>query len=495
MSSDKKDPKSPATTSYAYDSMVPSWRRINTLLAGTDAMREAGQEYLPKHEAESDQNYNERLSRTTLFNMTELTLHSLVGKVFSTPVRLTDDVPERMKTLADDIDLQGNNITVVAREWFKTAVRGAFGFILVDMPALSEEERANRTREDDMREQRRPYWSVVAPENVIFASTEIVNGVERFTHVRILEVDVERDGFAEVIKNRIRVLEPGIWQVWEERKIDKSNKVEWVMVGSGTTSLDEVNIIPFYADRTGPLTGKPPLEDLSHLNIRHWQSTSDQINVLTVARFPMLAASGVSSTEGAGQRIGPRQFLGMKDPAGRYYYVEHTGKAIGAGHTDILDLEEKMASYGAEFLKRKTGNATATARALDSAETVSPLQDLAMRGEDALNSAWALTARWMGEENPGKLVVNTDFGPTDSQGEELERLADDRKRGDISYADYIHELQRRGVLSEDFDPKENLTRLLAERIVASPGHVGFRPVDTQGSGGEPEPVAEETTDE
>ena len=70
----EKDPKSPATTSSAYDCMAPRWRVIESLLGGTESMRAAGELYLPKHVEESDKGYQERLQAAVLLNMVEQTL-------------------------------------------------------------------------------------------------------------------------------------------------------------------------------------------------------------------------------------------------------------------------------------------------------------------------------------------------------------------------------------------------------------------------------------
>ena len=69
-----KDPSDPSTTSLAWDFMIGSWARMDTLLAGTQGMRGAGTTYLPQHAEESNGNYEERLMTNVLFNATELTL-------------------------------------------------------------------------------------------------------------------------------------------------------------------------------------------------------------------------------------------------------------------------------------------------------------------------------------------------------------------------------------------------------------------------------------
>ncbi len=207
---------------------------------------------------------------------------------------------------------------------------------------------------------------------------------------------------------------------------------------------------------------KPPLEDLAFLNIRHWQSMSDQINVLTVARFPMLAVAGATDQSGTAMAIGPRQLLATKDPNGRFYYVEHTGKSIDAGWAELSKLEEDMEAYGATFLKKDPGNETATGRALDSAESVTPLQDMIHRFMDSVNNALRMHAAWLDQEEGGTVTILNDFGPEDADKFGLDFLKSLRKDKDISRKAVIKEAIRLGALSDEYDVDEDFEQLKLE---------------------------------
>ena len=467
MVSKDKDPTDPSTTSFEWDAMIGSWHMINTLLQGTLGMRAAGGDFLPQHTEESDGNYQERLMTNVLFNALELTLDGFVSRPFSDPVRLNDDVPESIVEHAENIDLQGHDITAFCREWFREGVAKGFCHVLIDMPQLDEMARAGRTRADDLSEGRRPFWQLIRPENMIFAEAMVVQDPssgelrEHYTHVRLHEVVIEREGFAQVAKERIRVIEPGRFQVWEKQRV-RGQKEEWVIIEEGETGIDFIPIITYYSNRENFLMSKPPLEDLAFLNIRHWQSTSDQINILTVVRFPMLAVAGATDQTGSVLRIGPRQLLSTKDANGRFYYVEHTGASIESGWNELEKLEEDMEAYGSTFLKREPGNETATGRALDSAESVTPLQDLTLRFIDSVNNALAVHAHWLDEETGGTVTITTDFGPEEVTGEDVDLLTKLRDARDISRVAMIKEVKRRGVLSEDYNAEEDFDQLVLE---------------------------------
>ena len=128
----QKKPDDPSITSAAYDVMQPRWQRIDAVLGGTETMRAAGTAYLPQHSEEADEVYDERLKTSTLLNETEIILNGWVGKPFSKPVQLSETTPEQIKEWADDIDLQGNNLDVFAREWFRSGVAKGFSHVLVE---------------------------------------------------------------------------------------------------------------------------------------------------------------------------------------------------------------------------------------------------------------------------------------------------------------------------------------------------------------------------
>ena len=435
----------PDTVSAAYSHMAPLWDKVSSILGGTETMRGAGTLYLLQHDRESNAAYDERLNRTVLINTTEQTLGGWVGRPFAKPMQVNADVPSELVDLLPDVDRQGNDLDVFCRNWFRDGLAKGFSHVLVDFPALMGD--GPRTLADDRSAGLRPYLVHVPPENIISAHCEVMDGVEVLTHVRVHEQQIVRDGFEEAVIDRIRVYEPGLVELYEKR--GTKGREDWVVVESYNYDLPYIPLVTFYAQREGFMLSKPPLLDLVNMNIAHWQSQSDQTAVLTVARFPMLASSGMMDDDEV--VVGPNQWLATRDPQGRVYYVEHSGKAINSGRLDLLDLEEKMAKYGAEFLTKKPGRQTATARSLDSAEAVSPLQDMTHRFVDSVNLAMQYAADWMGLDNGGTVDLNTDFGLSSSDGGALTALSNARQSRDISREAYLRELQRYNVLDRSFD--------------------------------------------
>jgi len=447
------------STSQAHNWMMVKWNKINALLGGTEAMRAMGEYYLPKHVEEDHANWQRRLGRSVLTNIYRRTVRSLSGRPFTEEIQLKN-VPEALVELSEDVNKMGDNINVFARNVFQDGIAKGHTAILVDFPPQSElnEDGSKRTLADQIREGVSAYFCHIKPENIIAAYSEVVDGVEMFTHVRIRENIVERDGFDEVERQRVRVLEPGMWQLWELRKTAK-NKQEWTVIASGLTDLPFIPMVVFYTEREGCMMSNPPLMDIANLNIAHWQSSSDQRHILTVARFPILASSGVVDL--GTTVIGPNEHLNTPDTQGRFYYVEHSGAAIEAGRQDMQDLEESMVTLAMEPLLRKAGNVTATQRAIDAAEGHSDLQNLAIRFGETLTTAFLMAGMWMDIDWPddAKVEVFTEFGPTAQESKDIDQLIQMRGNRDISRESFFVELQRRNFLDINFDANAEIQRI------------------------------------
>ena len=486
LSANIADRNNPSITSDAYNRMSGIWDLVETLLGGTKAMRLAGERLLPQHTGEKNIAYGKRRDVTTLYNATEITLNNWVGKPFAEPVSL-EDAPQYLENIVDDIDLQGNSLHRFCRSWFREGLAKAFSHVLVSYPTLTEDPEFSlipRTLADDREDTRRPYWVHIKPENLIFAGYDIIDGKKKLTHIRIRENIIERQGFAEVCRQRIRVIEIGIWQLYEYNpKSTVSNK--WDLIAFGETGIDEIPLVTFYSDFSDNMVGKPFIEDLAYMNVTHWQSSSDQRNILTVARFPILAASGVGEDGGNEIVIGPRTLLKTEAPEGKFYYVEHEGAAIEAGSKDLYDLEDRMASYGATYLKKSAAGQTALSKILDTVESTSPIQDAVFSFMNAVQNALRLSAKWSNESETelGKFSMLTDFGVDELNEADLKTLNEMRRNRDLSRKNYLLEMQRRDILADNFNIAANLRQLQNEPKIETPFATGANTGGDDNQGG------------
>lgn len=473
----------PDTVSTAYNVMSNRWYMISALMEGTEGMRAAGEELMPKHERERDIAYSERLDRSILFNMFEVTLDLLSNKPFTEEIFISEDMDPRIVEILTDIDLQGNDINRFAYEVFRTALAKAFTHVLIDMP---QGDGTVVTKADEIDQNIRPYAVHIMPENMIFMEAERINGVEVLTHVRFKEYETTRDGFAEVETEYVRVLElrnVGIensaGEVIDELRMvstrykkneKKGAKETWVAEEPVITDFNRIPLQTFYTDRNGLMLGKPPLLDLAYMNVAHFQSYSDQMAILTVTRFPLLAASGIDEEEIENMVVGPKELLYSMDPAGRFYFVEHSGAAIEAGFKDLQQLEARMATYGASLMVKRPDRETAAARERSEGNVLAPLKRMALGLTDALNTLIGFMADGMNIEAGGTVKVSTIFEAEGADVVELQTLQVAYKDKALSRETFLAELKRRKIVDQNLDINEESSliegELALERAIA-----------------------------
>lgn len=449
------------------EAMAEEWATIDALMGGTVAMRKAGERLLPKWPNEEDESYKARLRTATLFPAYRRTVGVMAGKPFSRQLTLSSDTPAQLAQWSDDIDNEGVNLHSFASEMFLEAVGWGFGGILVEAPKkITPANGRAPTRAEQQAAGIRPYWVRVKHDQVLGWRTRKINGASVLTQLRIAEADTEDDGdFGEKEVLRVRVLEPGAYRVYQAPQGKSSN---WTIVDHGSTGLDVITFVPIYGVRRRFMVGAPPLVDLAHLNVKHWQSQSDQDTILHVARVPILFAKMFGSD--ATITVGASTAVKAEHKDAELKYVEHTGEAIEAGSKSLQDLEQQMIQSGAELLVKKPGQRSATESAIDAEANKCDLQRIAEAFEDSLDLAMYYTARYASLDRGGKVTLFKDFGASTLTEASGQLVNDMQSRGLIRKVTAIKEQQRRGILSADIDPETEVA--LAEEEGPAPGSMG-----------------------
>lgn len=444
----------PSITLDAVDQMSAYWDVITPLMGGTLAMR-AAQALLPKYPAEDDEVYKERLRLSTLLPAYSETVGNMTSRVFAEPLQLGDDVPEQVVELASNIDNANNDINAWSVDFFREGLSHGLCHAFVD----HQKAVGVRTQADEKAAGVRPYVVMVKPEQV--CGWRVRDGV--LTQVRYREMIEEPDGdFGTKCVAQIRVLEPGMWTTYRKPK----EGGVWAIHDQGTTNLSVIPWVTFYTGRTGFMTAKPPLLELAHLNIKHWQSQSDQDNILHVIRVPILVRIGVQAQyDNQGKVIPPEFKVGtgaLTDLPinGDMKYVEHTGKAVDAGRQALLDLIAEMRMAGAKLLTPdKSATKTATQAEEEAAQDLSPLSRMANHFADCLAQLLQFMADYRSLGEGGTVEMRGSFDVDYMPEVSLPTLVAMANAGMISKETLFTEMQRRGVISDEYDWADELEKI------------------------------------
>tara|TARA_R110000851_G_C13096546_1_gene567516 strand:- start:1507 stop:3009 length:1503 start_codon:yes stop_codon:yes gene_type:complete len=480
--------------SKAIQDMRRRWGLLDDLMQGNEAMRQ----WLLQEPAENDRNYINRSKNTTLFNGLKNTVKTNVGKVFSQNIAIDDNVHPLIRLMLDNVDMESRDINNFAKEVLKDGLVHGLSCILVDYTALTPSE----TLLDEATE--RPYWVHIKSEQLLEVRSEVINGKECPVYLRFMEyvVDYNADG-DEIEYTQVKVMKYNSvtklinWECHRSQKKDaayqhvgslaavqQSTSNDWALYEQGEIAgLPFVPIVPFYAERAGFFKATPPLSELAETNLAHYRSSSDQRNILHIARVPMLMVKGYDDVDPAtGQRnqivISPNTVLNLgNDPAADAKWIEHGGQAIQAGRDDLHDLEDQMAVQGLELTVSRSGDMTATEKTINTAAANSQLKSMAMNLEDAIEIAMKLSAIYFSVPiaQAGNININTDFTVAYQGDASMSAVFDMYNNGMISAADVVDEAKRRSILH----PERTVVSAVIPPVAEAPSVTDVTNVITQ----------------
>lgn len=419
-----------------------------TLMAGTKAMRSKGERMMPRFPAEDPKVYQARLSTATLRPAYKRTVQVLAGKPMSKRIALEDNVDERTRELLNNVDRAGRNLDTFVADALERALAHGQVHIFIDAPkgnpnaSLAEEKKLGL----------RPYFVMVNSSQVLGYQLDEYG---RLSQVRFKEKVTDNDGeFGVKEVDQIKVIERGKWTTYRQ-KMTEGVVGEWMEHESGLMTWDGVPWVTIFGRRVGFMSSEPPMMELAYLNVKHWQSQSDQDNITHVVRVPILAAIGVDSD--FKMVVGAQAAVKLPQGAA-LQFVEHTGAAITAGKISLDDLVEEMRQAGAEMLMPRGAAATATEVATDNTATMSDLQRIVLAANDALNEAVRIMCEW-GKAKTTKVKLHSDFDATFMIEQNSTLVLSAVNGGLLSKETGFKELQRRGIVSGDIDFEEEQARI------------------------------------
>lgn len=459
--------KTVATPSPEVIAMQGDWTLAAALLGGTKAMRAEGTKYLPQWPNENGDAYAKRLAVSVLFPAFRRTVETLAAKPFSKPITPSTDMPPELVAFLKNVDREGRNADRFGGDLMEDALGPGMGGILVEYPTLADLVTPRPGGVVTMAEEQaagvRPYWLHIRPWQLLGWKTQSRGAGKELTQLRLMErVTEPQDEFHDAEFDQVRVLEKTQWRTYR-----RNLKSEWVKFKSGENTLGEISFIPFYGRRLGFLQAEPPLLDLAYMNVAHWQSASDQQNILHVARVPILVARNMADRfDDAGVKIdwtltvGAGAAVRIEGPDSSLSYCEHAGSAIGAGSKDLEALEQRMQQAGAELLVIGGGGGQTRIEARAENEVgMCALQRITLAVEDALNLALVYTAKWQKVPKAGTLALFRDFGAASLEEASAALLLASATAGKLSDETLHSEFQRRGMLSADVPWKTEKARL------------------------------------
>ncbi len=420
----------------AWKDMEPHWVLIEDLMGGTYDMRKRHRRYLQQEPRELDESYDNRLARSVCPPFYQRLERMLAGMMTRKPVRL-NDVPDVIREQLFDVDLQGNDLNVWTYETARKMIRYGHVGVLVDAPSVEQGGR--------------PYWVSYSPREILGWRSEVIEGQQKYTQLRLLEKVFEPEGlYGEVEVEQIRLLTPGRFEI--HRRNDNG---DFVIYEDGTTTLDEIPFSVAYSNRYNLMESRPPMEDIAELNLKAYQVQSDLDNQLHISAVPMLAFYGFP-TAAEEVSAGPGEAIAF--PAeGRAEYIEPGGKSYEAQFKRLEQLASQINELGlAAVLGQKLSAETAEAKRIDRSQGDSTMQVCAQQMQDLIDNSLMFHANYLGSNEAGSSFVNRDFLAARLDPQEIGSLLQLYTAGTITQKTLLDQLTEGEVLGDEFDVEEEL---------------------------------------
>ena len=434
--------------STAWVNQEPHWGLIEHLLGGTYKIRKGHRKFLPQEPRELDEAYDNRLRRSVLAPYYVRLERMLAGMLTRKPVRL-DDVSDQIREQLFDVDLQNNDLQTWLYNTSRICIRYGHVGVLVDAPKSGDNGR--------------PYWIAYTPRDILGWRTEMADGQQKLTQLRLSEKIVVPDGlYGEKQVEQVRVLTPGAFEIFQ-----KDQKGDFRVIDEGTTSLSEIPFSVAYSNRIGVLESFPPLADIAELNLQHYQVQSDLGNQLHISAVPMLALFGFPA---AAEEIsaGPGEALSLPEGSSAQY-IEPAGNSYDAQFRRLDQIVSQINDLGlAAVMGAKLSAETAESKRIDRSQGDSTMMVVAQQMQDMIDNCLRFHADYLQESQAGSSLVNRDFMGARLEPQEIQALLQLYTAGTVTQETLLLQLEAGEVLGDDFDVEAELEATQAGGLLETP---------------------------
>jgi len=434
------------TQHRAYLAMLPIWLKCRTVLAGQDAIMYAGELYLPKLPGQSDDDYLAYQTRSTFYDATYKTQQALIGMACRKPPNLI--APPTFTPVEEVTDTYGNDIWQFTARVLevKTAV-GRVG-MFIDRPELP----ATATRADELAMDANPKLYLYSAEDILNWSyddnNQLVYVLLRKARYGDSPTFDRKEDFIELKLDESREY---VYSLYRDGMIFKSVKP--------TKDGSPMNKIPFFFCDSDDLPNKPPLYDIVNLNVRHYQLYADYAHLLHYASVPTLVITGMMQAQDSFY-IGSEKAIVLDSPGADAKWIKCGSDGAGPIKAELEELENRMASLGAQILQDRVSRETAQAAQLRNAYNTATLVNMTQEVSAGIQKALRFAAWWMGID-PRSIHYSIDLGfnNPDIDPQTIQQLLQAYMEGAISLEVFVTNMHRAGYIPAPYTLEDELNRL------------------------------------
>lgn len=451
--------KTVAIPDAGYQSLRDQWRTVRDVIAGSRAVHDGGEKYLPKLTDQTPEEYEAYQKRAGWYGATSRTRDGMRGLVFRKEPEIR--LPEELEEIKSDVTMSGTSAAGLSERVFSEAITTGRVGILVDYQRVEEDDVSEIARRE---RNFRPYMTVYPAESIIGTRTGRFNNKTVVTQIRLMEIKSEEvDDFSEEEIPRVRVLELADG-VYRQRIFERKPGSEdtFVLIDTVVPLMDgePLDYIPFFfigSEDTGPGYQKSPLYDLAELNLDFYRTKADYKHGLHFTGLPTAVITGHTSEDEDGEyRVGSTTAWIFSDPSADAKYLEFQGGGLSESREELRAIRDDMASMGARMLATEKRQAEAAeSHIIKRSGENSMLATIANNTSEGVSRALKMLTTWAGSNaDDVAAVLNTDFLPVEMSATDVVNLWKVTQSGGMSIDDYIYNLKQGERLDPTLDDDE-----------------------------------------
>ena len=314
-----------------YIKRCDDWERIRDCHDGERAIKQKHEKYLPKLKGQHQEDYDNYLFRALFFPITGKTVASMVGLATSKKPKI--EAPDLMAAYFSDTASPEYQFTEFYVGTFNEVVlQGRYG-VLIDAPAEVAGD----------------------PVPVPYRAENIMNWREergKLMMVLLREHHQEqgKEEFEQVVECKYRHCFIGSDGVYRQQLLDEDLKPEGSQI-TPTFSGQPIDYIPFTcigASGVHMYVDKPPMLDISTINISHYLTSADLEWGRHIVGLPTPVATGVDS--GTSFKIGGTTAWILPPPEAKAFYLEFQGQGLKSLETAMTEKIGLMSTMSARLV-------------------------------------------------------------------------------------------------------------------------------------------------
>jgi hypothetical protein len=448
----------PSSVDPLYWQMSQWWAPIRACVEGTQYLRDNAIRYLPRQPREQEDAWKGRVARSVFSPYFSRVIRTAIGLILRKPVVFEGGDETFWGEWRENVDRQGTDLEEFLRNQLATSIAYGHSGWLTDFPKAE----GVVTLRDQTVAELKPYFVAVAPWNILGWRHDAREHMGKIQQVRIRENIAKADGrYGLKYVEQVRVLVPGGYELWEDLET-----TGWTLIESGQTSLSEVPLSVTYGGKMGTLYSKPPLLDIAHLNLTHYQRHADLIHALHIAAQPLLVMAGWDDlADPVGLSVNNAIVTGPRGEC-EVYFVEPSSSAFDAQRAELEALAEEISTLGiATLTKQKNTAESGLSKSLDRVDSNSMLALISKDLEQTLQQSLDWAAEFAGVQAP-VVSLDRDFDVAAMEGQEISAINALFTSGLLDQRSALDLLKRGELLGDDFDVEEAMEAAEQEELAS-----------------------------